>query len=218
MEQRRTRSRKPKAAPARAAQTDVGQEIVGVLLTAAGIWFLLALAGKGGGALGTLISDGLKTSAGEAGAWMLSLGFIWLGCYFVYLRFHKRPFEWGRRAWGLVLLWAGFEVVLQLLRYSDPTSGGGDFENARGGYGGGIIGWALTVPLTRIFGVAGRYVALVAAMLVGLVLNTDITLGGVVHWLKEKVFAGARGAGGVLLQADGQPPCSDCPGRGECRR
>jgi DNA segregation ATPase FtsK/SpoIIIE, S-DNA-T family len=197
MEQRRVRSRQAKAPPPNGpGNGDVGQEVAGLLLAAAGVWFLLALGGLGGGALGDLLGQGLKTIMGSAGAWAASLLLVWLGLYVVYLRFLRRPFEWGRRAWGLVLLVIAFEVVLQLWTYVDDPRGG-FLQNAQNGFGGGLIGWGITVALTGVFGHAGRYVVLVAALLVGLVLNTELTLGGAVHWVKERLFDGARGAKGA---------------------
>lgn len=167
-----------------------------MLMAAAGIWCILALAGKGGGVLGDILSQGLKTLAGSTGSWVVAGLCVWMGFYLVYLRFHKRPLTWGRRAWGLLLLMLAFELVIQL--WADGAlPAGGDLENARQGIGGGLIGYALSVPLTKVFGHAGRWVVLAAGFLIGLVLNTDITLGGVVNWLKERLFAGARGARGA---------------------
>jgi S-DNA-T family DNA segregation ATPase FtsK/SpoIIIE len=196
VEERRVRTRQPKRPAEGGRRGDVRQEVTGLLLAAAGIWFFLALAGRGGGALGDLLATGLRTMAGAAGAWVAASLLIWFGLYLIYLRFHKQPFEWGRRAWGLTLLFIGLEIILQLWAFH-PHPAGGEFENAVQGLGGGVIGWAFTAPLTAMFGRNGRYVVLVTALLVGLVMNTELTLGGVVHWLKERLFAGARGAKGA---------------------
>ncbi|HYG59884.1 MAG TPA: DNA translocase FtsK 4TM domain-containing protein, partial [Symbiobacteriaceae bacterium] len=197
MEERPVRTRRPAGPPPPTAhKSDVGQEVAGLLLAAAGIWFLLSLAGYGGGALGDILSEGLLALLGKTGAWVASGLCVWFGAFLVYLRFHRRSFEWGRRAWGLTLLLVGFQIVLQLWAYADDPNGG-IFENAVNGFGGGLVGYGFAVPLTTIFGQAGRYVALVAALLVGLVLNTDLTLGGAVNWAKERLFDGARGARGA---------------------
>ena len=196
MEERRVRTRQNRTSPPAGRESDVRQEVAGLLLIAAGAWFILALAGWGGGALGEILGEGLTTLAGQAGAWLVAAGCVWLGFYLVYLRFHRRPFVWGRRAWGLLLVLLAFQVVLQVWRYPDhPT--GGDFENALNGFGGGLIGWMLTTPLTTVFGRNGRYVVMITGLLVGVVLNTEITFGGAVAWLKDKLFDGARGAGGA---------------------
>jgi DNA segregation ATPase FtsK/SpoIIIE, S-DNA-T family len=196
VEERRVRTRQAKGATAGARRGDVRQEVTGLLVAAAGLWFLLSLAGRGGGTVGDMLATGLQTLTGSAGAWVTAALCIWFGLYLIYLRFHKRPFEWGRRAWGLTLIFIGLEILLQLWAYADHAAGG-EFENAIQGLGGGLIGLGFTAPLTAIFGLNGRYVVLVTALLVGLVLNTEMTLGGVVHWLKERLFAGARGASGA---------------------
>jgi S-DNA-T family DNA segregation ATPase FtsK/SpoIIIE len=168
------------------------------LLIAAGAWFVLALAGWGGGALGEILGEGLTTLAGSAGAWLLSGICIWLGTYLVYLRFHRRPFVWGRRAWGLLLVLCAVQILFQVWQYPEHPNGG-ELEYALEGMGGGLIGWALTAPLTTVFGRNGRYVVMITSALVGIVLNTEITLGGVVVWLQEKLFDGARGAKGAAV-------------------
>jgi S-DNA-T family DNA segregation ATPase FtsK/SpoIIIE len=175
---------------------DVRQEVAGLLLAAAGVWFFLALAGRGGGVLGEVLGTGLQVLMGATGAWAAAGLCVWAGLYLIYIRFHGRPFVWGRRAWGLTLLVLGLQILFQLWAYADQP-GGGTWENAVLGLGGGVVGWALTFPLTVVFGMAGRYVVLVTAMLVGLVLNTEITLGGFIHWVKERLFDGARGAKGA---------------------
>jgi DNA segregation ATPase FtsK/SpoIIIE, S-DNA-T family len=200
VEQRRVRSRQSKlpddggGPPARGG--DVRQEIAGLLLAAAGVWFFLALAGRGGGLLGEVLGTGLQVLLGGSGAWVGAGLCVWGGMYLIYIRFHGRAFAWGRRAWGLTLLVVGLQILFQLWAYADHPKGG-EWTNAVLGLGGGVVGWAFTAPLTAIFGLAGRYVVLVTALLIGLVLNTEITLGGVIHWAKERLFDGARGAKGA---------------------
>ena len=187
------RTRQGKTPPAPPRQAGVRQEIVGLLLIAAGVWFFLALAGRGGGILGEVLADGLKALVGGAGAWVAAGGCIWLGFLMIYLRFHHRPFEWGRRAWGLVLLLLGYQIIVQLWAFADHPKGG-EFSSAMEGLGGGVTGFGLVALLTAVFGMAGRYVVLVVTFLIGAVLNTEMTFGGVVHWMKERLFDGARGA------------------------
>jgi len=172
------------------------QEVRGLIIAAAGAWFLLSLAGKGGGVLGDLLSHGLRALGGEIGAWTLSALLVWLGLYLIYLRAQHRPFNWGRQAWGVLLLFLAFELVVQLVTQGSVT-GGGDLENARKGLGGGLVGFILAVPLTRVFGEAGRWVVVATAGLIGLVLGTGVSLGAVLEWLKSRFVAGARGAKGM---------------------
>ncbi|MFZ5823324.1 MAG: DNA translocase FtsK [Bacillota bacterium] len=196
MAERRVRTRTAKAAGGAQQGPGLHQEIRGLLFSAAGVWFLLSLAGKGGGVAGTALSAGLKALGGEVGAWAASALLVWFGLYLIYLRFHRRPFYWGRRSWGLLLLFLAAELTVQLWSQG-YLPGGGDLENAKMGLGGGLIGYGLAYPLTKLFGEAGRWVVLVTAGLVGLVLNTELTLGGVLNWSKERVVSGARGAKGA---------------------
>ncbi|MEW8977327.1 MAG: DNA translocase FtsK 4TM domain-containing protein [Symbiobacterium sp.] len=173
------------------------QEVRGLLITAIGAWFLLSLAGKGGGLLGNLLSRGLLALVGELGAWLLSVLVVWFGLYLIYLRFHRRPFHWKRQGWGLLLVFLAFELIVQLVTQGHVDEGGllgGSLENAKRGLGGGLVGYALAVPLTRVFGEAGRWVFAATAALIGLVLSTGVSLGGVLEWLKSRFLAGARGA------------------------
>lgn len=193
MQERRVRGRQSKRPASDEPRSDVRQEIIGLLVSAAGVWIFLALGNRGGGKLGELLGQGIRAIAGGVGAWVAAGALVWFGIYLIYLRYHRRPFDWGRRATGLLLLFLAQQLIVQLWEYAAHESGG-LWENAVQGFGGGIIGWLLAVPLTSIFGHGGRYVVLVAALLIGLVLNTDITLGGVVNWIKERLFDGARGA------------------------
>ncbi len=197
VQERRVRSRQSKRSSGAGDRPDVQQEISGVLLAAAGVWALLSLADRGGGKLGEALRQGLHTLVGPPGAWVVGLFLIWLGFYLIYLRFQRRSFVWGRRSWGLLLLFASFELLVQLWEYGDQK-GGGYLDNAVAGLGGGgLVGWSLAWVLTTLFGPGGRYVVLVTALLVGLLLNTELTLGAAIHWLKEKLFAGARSARGA---------------------
>ncbi len=196
MAQRKVRSRQAQAPASGGQGPGLRQEISGLLISAAGIWFFLSLAGKSSGFLGGPLSAGLKALTGEFGAWLVAALTVWFGLYLIYLRFHRRPFYWGRRASGLLMLLLAAELLLQLW-YQAPLPNGGDLENALAGTGGGLIGFGLAWPLTKVFGMAGRWVVLVTAALVGIVLNTEWTLGSFLNWSKERLVDGARGAKGA---------------------
>jgi len=168
-----------------------------VLVSAAGVWFFLSLAGMSSGFLGGPLSAGLEALTGEVGAWLVAVLTVWFGLYLIYLRFHRRPFYWGRRATGLLLLFLAFELLLQLWAAQAAENGYGYLENAWKGFGGGLVGYAIAMPLTSVFGLAGRWVVLVTAALVGVILNTEWTLGGFINWFKDRMVDGARGAKGA---------------------
>lgn len=193
---RRANRQEPRpSAPAREGRGDLVGEIVGVLVAALGVWFLLALTGRGG-ALGQMLGTGLQALVGVVGSWVASLFLIWFGLLILYLRHHGRPLRWSLRATGLLLMALAFLMAVQLIQ-EGALEGGGDWENAMQGYGGGLIGAGLGMGATSLFGQAGRWVLLVTAALVGFVLNTGITLGGIVNWGKERLSDGARGAKGA---------------------
>lgn len=180
------------SAPAREGRSDMVGEIAGLLVAALGVWFLLALTGRGG-ALGQWLGIGLQALVGATGSWVAALFLIWFGLLILYLRHHGRPLRWSLRATGLLLMGLAFLLTVQLLQ-EGGLEGGGNWENALQGYGGGLIGAAMGMAATSLFGQAGRWVLLVTVALVGFVMNTGITLGGVVNWGKERLSDGARGA------------------------
>jgi S-DNA-T family DNA segregation ATPase FtsK/SpoIIIE len=196
---RRRRAPRPEpraSAPSAPGRGDLVGEIAGLLVAALGVWFFLALSGKGGGALGEMLAVGLRALVGAVGAWAAALFLIWYGLLILYLRHHGRPLRWSVRATGLLLMALAFLLTVQLVQ-EGQLAGGGNFENAFQGYGGGLIGCALAIGATSLFGQAGRWVLLVTVGLVGFVMNTGITLGGVVNWGKERLTEGARGAKGA---------------------
>ncbi|HLO02933.1 MAG TPA: DNA translocase FtsK, partial [Symbiobacteriaceae bacterium] len=183
------------SAPAREGRSDLVGEIAGLLVAALGVWFLLALSSRGG-ALGQMLGTGLQALVGAIGSWVASFFLIWFGLLILYLRHHGRPVRWSLRATGLLLMALAFLLAVQLVQ-EGSLEAGGNWENALNGYGGGLIGAAMGIGTTTLLGQAGRWVLLVTAALVGFVLNTGITLGGVVNWGKERLTDGARGAKGA---------------------
>jgi DNA segregation ATPase FtsK/SpoIIIE-like protein len=192
----RPEPRSASSAP-RESRGDLVGEIGGLLVAALGVWFLLALSGRGGGALGEMLATGLQALVGRTGAWFGSAFLIWYGLLILYLRHHGRPLRWSARATGLLLISLAFLLGIQLASEQGAIVGGGNWENAFQGYGGGLVGCALGMGATSLFGQAGRWVLLVTLALVGFVMNTGITLGGVVNWSKERLTDGARGAKGA---------------------
>ncbi|HEY8346354.1 MAG TPA: DNA translocase FtsK [Symbiobacteriaceae bacterium] len=178
------------------------QEVLGLLLAGAGIWFFLALSGSGGGILGEWLYTVITCTAGKAGAWVIAGALVWLGGYLIYLRVYDRPFVWGRPAWGTLLLLLTFQVAVQLAAYPDHPLGG-DVENAFRGFGGGLVGYGLATLLTRAFGMAGRYVVLVTAALVAVVLNTGISLGQAIRWSRQRLGAAVSGVRGAAADLKG---------------
>ena len=201
MAQRSARKRHVKtSARARTKQgSDLRQEVLGLLLAASGIWFFLSLAGSGGGVLGQWLSTGIKVVAGGTGAWVVAGALVLAGGHLIYLRVNDQVFHWSRRAWGIVMLLLGIEVVIQLAAYPEHPMGG-ELENALRGFGGGVTGFALAYALTRAFGTAGRWVVLVTAALLGVLLNTNLTLGGVLRWMRSGVRSMGQGVSGAAAE------------------
>lgn len=166
------------------------QEALGLSMVALGLWFLVAKAGSGG-FLGAIVLRLLAALAGRGGAWFTALGLVSFGAYLIVRRFQKQDLAQGKRFWSLITLFACIEVVLQLWQFAEDPRGG-ELDLARQGAGGGLIGYSITLGLTLVFGLWGRYIVLVTALVVGILLNTQLTLSGTLVWLKDKAIMGCR--------------------------
>jgi DNA segregation ATPase FtsK/SpoIIIE, S-DNA-T family len=184
----RLRVREAKPSGRAAVGPDVKQEIAGILMILTGIWFLLSLYGKGGGQLGEVLSRGLVAIAGGSGAWLLALVLTVTGGYLLMLRLSRRSFAWSPRKWGLLLFFLSFELASHLW-WGRHIPAWDDWANALLGNGGGMIGWALAVPITKLFGTSGRWVVLTAGILVGAVLAFEVSFGMLINWVKNRILA-----------------------------
>ncbi len=168
----------------------VTRELFGLGMVALGLWFFVAKV-RSGGFLGALVIRLLSGLAGHGGAWLIALGLVFLGAYQIIRRFQKQELSLGKRFWTVIILFTAVEVVFQLTQIAaDPL--GGDVELAWQGAGGGLIGYGITRVLTVVFGLWGRYLVLATAVVVAILLNTSLTLGGTLVWVKDKIMMACR--------------------------
>lgn len=184
---------KAKRAPARRPASsvppmrdDLAQEIAGVLLAAVGVWLYLSLADLGGGQVGGWLASGLTWLVGRM-SWVFPGALIWLGGYLVYLR---RGFTLTWRVWGVVILL--LSLTASAHSFYDPSVMFSSPAVLRGG--GGILGAGLAYPLAQGLGSAGRWVALSAFLVVGLILVTQASLGLLLQSGGRRVAQGGQGA------------------------
>ncbi len=216
MQRERLRPHSPARAPAgkppggRApVPEDVKQEIAGVVLVATGIWLYVSLfRHEREGIFGAYMAQGIRALVGQIPAWVVPGLLFILGGYLLYRR---RGFTLSWRFWGSALLLLCGVTWVQILTYpllpggleavDDPAAGSYmDFANARGGYGGGIVGFVVAWPLTKLFGAWGRHIVLTAAGLVGLMLAFEISVAAITRWM----WGGAVQAGGTVAAGAGR--------------
>nr|PZN40620.1 MAG: cell division protein FtsK [Bacillota bacterium] len=161
----------------------------------------------GGGFLGAQVRTGLVYLVGTVAGWVLPAGLLALGGSVLLFRRVTTLPPW--RLWGCLLIFLTLAAAVQILRYpylppgSPEAQAAGQvaqFEPEHLARGGGVLGWGLEWALTRLLGHVGRWVALAAGALVGLVLALEISLA---QWLR-RAGGGAARAGGALVAGAGR--------------
>lgn len=186
---------------------DLKQEIAGVVLAAIGIWLYVALLRQTQeGIFGGYMAAGVRSLVGQYSAWVVPGLLVLLGGYLLYLR---RGFTLSWRFWGAALLLLCLVTWTQVFTYpllppdnldpADPHAGQYMYaENGRAGLGGGLVGWATGLALTRLFGPWGRHIVLAAGVLVGLMLAFEVSVATITRWLAGRaVKAGESVAAGA---------------------
>ncbi len=143
----------------------VGREVLAVGLIAAGVLLLIAMFGVGG-RLTDFMVDGLR--------WLFGLGVPLLPFMIVFagLRiFLERDSKMhGVHYVGLTLVLVSLSGILTLIASTSS------FEAAREGSGGGVIGFGIGMGLAALVSEIGAGIVMVASVLIGAVLATNITL------------------------------------------
>lgn len=168
---RRTQKPKPKS--------DLSLEIAGVLLVLASALSYISLfvhkfgtggdASRSAGFAGQFLARSVLFVVGDG--WIfapLLLGFVG-----VHLMIYRRGFGLSSRVMGLTILGIVF-LAGRHFRFAPDVA----WENARQGFGGGVIGYLSSLGLTTAFGTRGRVAILLAAIVVGLSLSTGKSLVG----------------------------------------
>jgi len=141
----------------------IESELASVVLAAVGLFGYVALFTHGAGALGTWVGGLMRVLFGSA-APILPAYLVWAA----YLVLNRRVVHKARRLVGGLLVLA---VVAAFFHVSVPLSEA--LFYGRQGIGGGFVGAGVMVAAVRLVGTAGRWVVMVAAILVGLLLAVD---------------------------------------------
>jgi S-DNA-T family DNA segregation ATPase FtsK/SpoIIIE len=155
------------------------RELGGVAWLALAALCWLALAGRAGGAAGTLLARILRDGFGWE-AWIIPAAVVLLGM----ARLLDRPVGVGRgvAVAALVLIGDGFTGLV------DPTEGG-------------LFGWLLAHALRFLLGTTGALVALGALFLAAALVATEGSLVAAAKLAGRALLVGLRGVGAGSLQA-----------------
>jgi len=155
---------------------EIKHEILGVVLVTLAVLVYVGLASPSGSGSGELTRRVLSELFGEAQFFVPAL-FGLAGLMFL---FQKGRLLTGARSTGWVL---GLLAVLGWLHRLNLSNGGSEFRDIRYGWGGGILGAAVTWSLRQLFGPPGRDVALAALTVIAFLLATDLSLVRVLRGL-----------------------------------
>ena len=173
------RKRTPQAAPPRPVMsTERKLDILGVLLALVGFLTLLSLFSATQSSLTGAWVQLLRWITGW-GTFILPLAFIFLGLWLVLRRIDRLPAVSPLRTTGVVLFYLNILTWLHV-------AGGGGWDLARAGNGGGYVGGAFEFLLTAGLGQAGAMVILLAWSLLAIAFTLDISI--------PDLFQAVRGA------------------------
>lgn len=143
----------------------VGREALAVGLVAVGVLLLIAVFGIGGQLTDTVV-DGLRWLFG-AGVPLLPFMVIFAG---LRIFLEKDSKMYGVHYLGLALVLASLSGLLTLI------ASVADFSAAQEGAGGGVIGYGVGMGLSALVSQIGAGILLIALVLIGSVLATNVTL------------------------------------------
>ncbi|GAP15498.1 DNA segregation ATPase FtsK/SpoIIIE [Longilinea arvoryzae] len=160
-------------------------DVLGVILALLGLLSLLSLVSGSNGVVTGWWVNFLRRAAGW-GAFILPLALLGIGMWLVLRNIDRLPLLSAERLTGIVLL------LLNLLAWMHLFGGGG-WELAAAGKGGGYIGGFFQGLLVDGLGSVGAVIVLVAWMLLALVFTFDISVNDLTHFLSP-ILAWLRGS------------------------
>ncbi len=176
-----SRSRARRTAPARPLITlspERKLDLIGAVLALVGLLTLLSLVSASrGGLMGAWI--GFLNQAAGWGSFALPLALILVGAWLVLRKIDRLPIPSAGRIAGVVLFYLGLLAALHLL-------GGGGWELASRGAGGGFLGAAFERLLTGALGKPAAVVLVAAWLLVGLVMLLDVSVPDLLHAIDRR--------------------------------
>ncbi len=143
-------------------------DILGVILALIGLLTLFSLLSSSHGALTGWWVDFVNQVAGW-GSIILPIALIGIGVWLVLRNVERLPLLSAERLTGVCLLYLNILAWLHVL-------GGGGWDLAQAGMGGGYIGAVSEQILVGALGLAGAVVALSAWLLISIALSLDISI------------------------------------------
>lgn len=143
-------------------------DLLGIVLAIIGLLSVLSLLSKEHGALTQWWVTALR-QAGGYGAFILPVYLLLLGLWLILRKIERFPSPSGERVTGLVLLYFNILAWLHLL-------GGGGWELAAAGQGGGYAGAVFERTLVGAIGAGGAVIFLAAWLVIGVVMALDISV------------------------------------------
>ncbi|MDN5293452.1 MAG: segregation ATPase FtsK/SpoIIIE, family [Eubacteriales bacterium] len=161
------------------------RELAGLAFLAAALFLWLSLFTTATGLLGKGLARLLAVLFGE-GKLLFPLIFVYYGIAMI---LKKEPGNSGLRGPGVIVLFLGLMTLFHLdaLYFSDQVPDRGIFELGLKGQGGGLTGALLFYLTFKLFGLVGTYVLLAVSALAGAVMLTDISLGGLLQRVGQKL-------------------------------
>lgn len=154
-------------------------DILGVFLALLGLLSLLSLLSGSNGALTGWWVNFLRQAAGW-GAFILPLALFGIGLWLVLRNIDRLPLLSAERLTGVVLL------LLNLFSWMHLFGGGG-WELAAAGQGGGYIGGFFERLLVSGLGVVGAIIVLIAWLVTALVFTFDISVNDLSHFVGRMI-------------------------------
>jgi len=158
-------------------------EISGVILVALGVLGIVSLLSQPSGLVSDFAVRVLKSIAGE-GCYFFPLLLILAGGRLVRRRSQTAV---SPRMYGIVLF---FLTTLTFFHLIIPLED--SFKAGVNGDGGGLLGALLSFIIRKSFGMAGTYIILATAVLIALLLLTDLSLMSLGHVFSVKLKEGTK--------------------------
>lgn len=163
---------------------EASKEITSIILIILGLIFILGLFGAAG-SFGEVISKVLKTILGYT-VWLLP--FFLFGLGIIIWRSIAREEEIKTSLWiGSILFFLSLSGLIHLIFINRFTA----LEMGQQGFGGGIIGYAVSALFLKIIEFWGSLAVLMAIFIVSLILTFSLSLSSIMQWWKK-------------IQADGE--------------
>jgi S-DNA-T family DNA segregation ATPase FtsK/SpoIIIE len=148
------------------------------------------------GPTGVLLLALLRQGFGFA-AYLLPIACAWVGMTLLMPSFPG--FERGRTI-GLLLVVVGLLGSLHLVGVAPEDA----YQTALDGKGGGLLGFAVSFPLSKAFSSIASMLIFIGAFLVGCMLTFNLSFGEVWLWIKEFIPFGRTKTAGEEGQEEGE--------------